>query len=136
MLIDDKDLGTLTFHTSLTMWSGSVVPKALMSWPKIRVMSGWVTPLATAVIVPMAIKATSVLSANEKSLKNDTFWFSPPFFSIFSSLSSSFFMVSSAKKSRLYRKSGNVHRIYKERAREQNQEKEKKRSPLYKVFIA
>lgn len=57
-----------TLETSLMVFDGSVEPKVLISFPRMRVMIGCDQPLAMAQIVPMVIKATSRGSAKVKSL--------------------------------------------------------------------
>jgi hypothetical protein len=65
-------------------------PKASMTWPKMSVMMGCVTPLASAPTVPRSISMTSVPSAYRNSPVNDTLLSpaSPPPLPLFSSFSS------------------------------------------------
>jgi hypothetical protein len=54
-------------------------PKALMTWPKMTVMTGCETPLASAPTVPRSMSSTSVPSAYRNSPVNGTFFpASPP----------------------------------------------------------
>ena len=56
-----------------------LLPKLLIIWPNNIVIRGMPNPLAMAPTVPTIINATSMESANEKSLRSGTVWvFSTP----------------------------------------------------------
>ena len=70
---------TLEIILTISVLLLQLLPKLLIIWPNNIVIRGMPNPLAMAPTVPTIINATSVESANEKSLRSGTAWvFSSP----------------------------------------------------------
>ena len=84
-----------------------LLPKLLIIWPNNIVIRGMPNPLAMAPTVPTIINATSMESANEKSLRSGTVWvFSTPSMLELFSTSALFIFIFIFKKKKREREIG------------------------------